>query len=153
MALSQAETGLLTQEAATQLTQARLSMQQLAQGSSRLQACRWVDALLQKQKPWHGLRLRVTCLMMLQARPAVSQGVTLLPAPIFNAHPLLLLHVYCCPAMSTCRWFSELLLLKTRGLVQLQQGGAYDDVEVGLTQPGVAATASQLLTTMLTQSQ
>lgn len=82
-----------------------------------------------------------------------SQGVTLLPALIFNAHPLLLLHAYCCPAMSTRRWFSELLLLKTRGLVQLQQGGAYDDVEVGLTQPGVAATASQLLTTMLTQSQ
>lgn len=46
MALSQAETGLLTQEAATQLTQARLSMQQLTQGSSRLQACRWVGAVM-----------------------------------------------------------------------------------------------------------
>ena len=50
------------------------------------------------------------------------------------------------------RWFSELLALKSHGLVHLSQPQPYADMDVGVTQAGLDAVLPQLTSTR-TQSQ
>jgi chromatin segregation and condensation protein Rec8/ScpA/Scc1 (kleisin family) len=55
------------------------------------------------------------------------------------------------PPSLLVRYFSELLLLKSRGLVEMQQAAPYGEVDVCLTQPGLEASEPQLIELMQSQ--